>query len=122
LADVALYGDAPGTFFYRTADESALDEYSTAAADAEQEAAVQRQAAGARDAAVVTRILQKATAEAPAEREKKAHKPRLNAEQLQSLAGQKSSFIFDMVPCSTGFAKLKTGRFLKRNVLYFCVG
>jgi hypothetical protein len=89
LADVALYGDAPSTLLYRAADEGAFDEYSTAAA-AEQSAAVQHQAADARDAAVVTRILQKAAAEAPAEREKKGPKPRLNAEQLQSLAGAKS--------------------------------
>jgi hypothetical protein len=89
LADVALYGDAPNTLLYRVADEGVFDEYSTAAA-AEQEAAVQHQAADAHDTAVVTRILQKATAETAAEREKKAPKPRLNAEQLQSLAGQKS--------------------------------
>jgi hypothetical protein len=90
LADVALYGDAPSTLLYRSADEGALDEYSTAAA-AQQEAAVQHLAADAQDAAaVVTRMLQKATAETPAEREKKAHKARLNAEQLQRLAGQKS--------------------------------
>ncbi len=83
LADVALYGDAPSTLLYRAADEGAFDEYSTAAA-AEQEAAVQHLAADAQEAAaVVTRILKKA----PAEREKKAPKPKLNAEQLQSLAG-----------------------------------
>ncbi len=87
MADVALYGDAPSTLLYRAADDGAFDEYSTVAA-AEQEAAVQHMAADAHDAAaVVTRILQKTTAEAPAERDKKAPKPRLNAEQLQSLAG-----------------------------------
>ncbi len=77
-----MYGDAPSTLLYRAADEGAFDEYSTAAA-AEQEAAVQHMAADAQDTADVTRILQKAAAE----REKKAPKPRLNAEQLQSLAG-----------------------------------
>jgi hypothetical protein len=87
LADVALYGDAPSTLLYRADDEGAFDEYSKAAA-AEQEAAMQQLAADAQDAAaVVTRILQKATDETAAEREKKAPKQRLNAEQLQSLAG-----------------------------------
>ncbi len=96
---MALYGDAPSTLLYRADDEGAFDEYSKAAA-AEQEAAVERLTADAHDAAaVVTRILQKATDEAPAEREKNGPKPKLNAEQLQRLAGQKSSFIFDMVPC-----------------------
>jgi hypothetical protein len=85
-----LYGDAPTTLLYRPVDEGVLDEYSTAAA-AEQSAAVQHLAADAQDAAaIVTRILQKAADEVPAEREKKAPKPKLNAEQLQSLAGTKS--------------------------------
>jgi hypothetical protein len=96
LADVALYSDAPTTLLYRAADEGVFDEYSTAAA-AEQSAAVQLLAADAHDAAVVTRMLQKATAEAPADREKNGPKPRLNAEQLQSLAGKKVNFIFDFL-------------------------